>query len=69
MPSSSATPSSTSDDELRLWDGPLDSERRRRWWHERYLPTLEPLAALEAKHVLVTHGQAVVGSGAARRKR
>jgi glyoxylase-like metal-dependent hydrolase (beta-lactamase superfamily II) len=51
--------------ELRLWEGPLDSERRRRWWHERYLPTLERLAALEVEYVLVTHGQAVVGGGAA----
>lgn len=33
--------------ELRLWDDPVGSERRRRWWHERYLPTLERLAALE----------------------
>ena len=23
--------------ELRLWDDPVHSERRRRWWHERYL--------------------------------
>jgi len=55
--------------ELRLWDGPLDSERRRRWWCERYLPTLERLAALEVEHVLVTHGQAVVGDGAAALRR
>lgn len=55
--------------ELRLWDGPLVSERRRRWWHERYLPTLERLAALEAEHVLVTHGQPVVGAGAAALRR
>jgi hypothetical protein len=27
--------------ELRVWEDPVDSERRRRWWHERYLPTLE----------------------------
>jgi hypothetical protein len=55
--------------ELRVWDGPLDSERRRRWWHESYLPTLERLVALEAEHVLVTHGQAVVGDGAAALRR
>jgi hypothetical protein len=55
--------------ELRVWDDPLDSERRRRWWHERYLPTLERLAALEAEHVLVTHGQAVLGEGAAALRR
>jgi glyoxylase-like metal-dependent hydrolase (beta-lactamase superfamily II) len=51
--------------ELRVWDGPLDSASRRRWWHERYLPTLERLAALEVECILVTHGQAVVGGGAA----
>jgi hypothetical protein len=51
--------------ELRLWDDPLESERRRRWWHERYRPTLEALAALEVKHVLVTHGHPMVGNGAA----
>lgn len=55
--------------ELRLWEGPLDTERRRRWWHERYLPTLERLAAIEVEHVLVTHGQAVVGNGAATLRR
>ena len=55
--------------ELRVWDDPLDSERRRRWWRERYLPTLEPLAALEIEHVLVTHGQAVLSDGAAALRR
>lgn len=55
--------------ELRVWEDPLDSERRRRWWHERYLPTLEHLAALEAGHVLVTHGQPVLGDGAAALRR
>ena len=25
--------------ELRVWEDPLDSGRRRRWWRERYLPT------------------------------
>src|SRR5262249_2830717 len=55
--------------ELRVWEDPLDSERRRRWWRERYLPTLERLAALEPEHVLVTHGQAVLSDGAAARRR
>lgn len=50
--------------ELRVWEDPLDSERRRRWWHERYLPTLERLADLEPEHVLVTHGQPILGQGA-----
>jgi hypothetical protein len=51
--------------ELRVWDDPLDSDRRRRWWRERYLPTLEILAALDIEHVLVTHGRAVLTDGAA----
>jgi hypothetical protein len=55
--------------ELRVWEDPVDSERRRRWWQERYLPTLERLADLEAGHVLVTHGQAVLGNGAAALRR
>jgi hypothetical protein len=50
--------------ELRVWEDPLDSERRRRWWRERYLPTLERLAAVEPEHALVTHGQPILGQGA-----
>jgi len=59
----------TGNGELRAWEVPLNSERRRRWWHERYLPTLERLAALEVEHVLVTHGRAAVGDGAAALRR
>jgi hypothetical protein len=55
--------------ELRVWEDPLDTERRRRWWRERYLPTLEPLAGLGPEHVLVTHGQPVLGEGAAALRR
>lgn len=50
--------------ELRVWEDPLDSERRRHWWRERYQPTLERLAALKPEHVLVTHGQPILGRGA-----
>ena len=49
--------------ELRVWEDPVDSERRRHWWRERYLPTLERLAAMEPEHVLVTHGQPILGQG------
>jgi hypothetical protein len=55
--------------ELRVWEDPVDSERRRRWWHERYLPTLTRLAALEVEHVLATHGNAILGNGAAALRR
>jgi len=57
----------TGDGELRVRDDPPDTERRRRWWRERYLPTLEALANLDIEHVLVTHGRAVPGDGAAAR--
>ena len=30
--------------ELHVWEDPLDSQRRRRCWHERYLPALQRLA-------------------------
>jgi hypothetical protein len=59
----------TGSGELRVWDDPLDTERRRRWWRERYLPTLERLAALQTEHVLVTHGQAILSDGAAALRR
>ncbi len=48
---------------------PVDSQRRRRWWDERCLPTFERLAALEAEHILVTHGQPVVAGGTAALRR
>ena len=50
--------------ELRVWEDALDSERRRRWWVEKYRPTLQALAALQPEHVLVTHGDPVVHDGA-----
>jgi hypothetical protein len=53
----------TGQGELRVWEDPLDSERRRRWWNERYRPTLERLATLDVEHVLVTHGQSALGDG------
>lgn len=59
----------TGDGALRLWAAPLDSERRRRWWHGNYLPTLERLADLDIEHVLVTHGQPVLGNGKAALRR
>jgi hypothetical protein len=51
--------------ELRVWTAPLESERRREWWHTRYLPTLKRLTDLEIENVLVTHGQPAVGDGKA----
>jgi hypothetical protein len=51
------------DGELRVWERALDSERRRRWYEERLLPTLRPLAELDIAHVLVTHGEPVLHRG------
>jgi hypothetical protein len=53
------------DGRLRVWDDPLDSDRRRRWWEERFLPTLRPLADLPIERVLVTHGTPILRDGAA----
>jgi hypothetical protein len=51
--------------ELRIWaDGPR-TERQRRFLHERFAPTLEPLVELEPERVLVTHGRPVLSGGAA----
>lgn len=51
--------------ELRVWDAPLETEKRRSRWATRYLPTLERLVDLEIDHVLVTRGQPAIGDGRA----
>lgn len=49
---------------LRVWEQVRDGdERRRRWYAERFLPTLEPLALLDIERVLVTHGPSVIHGG------
>jgi hypothetical protein len=48
---------------VRVWDSPLDSDNRKRWWHERYLPTLRPLLDLDFQHLLPTHGEPVLKTG------
>lgn len=50
---------------LRLWEDPVESANRRRWYEERFLPTLRVLADLGAERVLVTHGRPVLSEGAA----
>lgn len=51
--------------ELRIWvQDPVD-EKVRRFYAQRFAPTLEPLLELPVEHVLVTHGEPVVGNGAA----
>lgn len=50
---------------LRLWEDPVESDNRRRWYEERFLPTLRDLARLDVERVLVTHGRPVLSDGAA----
>jgi glyoxylase-like metal-dependent hydrolase (beta-lactamase superfamily II) len=51
------------DGELRVWES-LDSERRRSWYEQRFLTTLEALTRLDVDRVLVTHGDPVLRDGA-----
>jgi hypothetical protein len=54
----------TPDGELRVWvQDPVD-DKRLRWYRERFAPTLEPLLALPAERILVTHGEPVLDGGA-----
>jgi glyoxylase-like metal-dependent hydrolase (beta-lactamase superfamily II) len=48
------------DGSLRIW---AQGRVEPTWYKERFLPTLQPLMALDVAHVLVTHGPAVVGRG------
>lgn len=54
----------TPEGELRMWCQERDEPERRAFYRERFAPTLGPLADLEPAHVLVTHGEPVVGDGA-----
>ena len=48
------------DGSLRIWNFSAGKEA---WYRTRFLPSLEPLAALEVETVLVTHGPPVVRGG------
>ena len=52
------------DGELRVWPRHREIERRRIWYEQRFLPTLEPLTRLDVERVLVTHGEPVLRDGA-----
>ena len=55
--------------ELRIWvQDPVD-DKQRRFYRQRFGPTLDPLLELPVEHVLVTHGEPVVGNGARALKR
>lgn len=51
------------DGELRVWED-LEGGRRRAWYEQRFLPTLEALTRLDSERVLVTHGGPVLRDGA-----
>jgi len=48
---------------LRVWEQIGADKRRERWYADRFLPTLEPLALLDIDRVLVTHGPSVTHGG------
>jgi len=50
------------EDRLRVWEN-LGDHKDPDWYPKRFLPTLEPLVALEPEHVLVTHGPSAIGDG------
>jgi glyoxylase-like metal-dependent hydrolase (beta-lactamase superfamily II) len=52
------------DGELRVWEEKIASDRRRTWYEQRLLPTLDALTRLDVKRVLVTHGEPVLRDGA-----
>lgn len=51
------------DDSLRVWQD-VANDRQLAWYRKRLVPSLEPLLALEADRVLVTHGSPVLHGGA-----
>jgi hypothetical protein len=50
-------------DGLRMWCNDRLDERRRRFYAERFGPSVAPIAEEPFDHVLVTHGPAVVEDG------
>ena len=55
--------------ELVVWSHEELDDRRLRFYSERFSPTLEPLIALDAERILVTHGDPVLEQGAQALKR
>ena len=51
--------------ELRVWTQDAVDDKARRFFRERFAPTFDPLLELPVEHVLVTHGEPIVGDGAA----
>jgi hypothetical protein len=55
----------TPEGELRMWAHESLDDRRRRFYRDRFAPTLAPLVELPVERVLVTHGEPVLADGAA----
>ena len=55
----------TPEGDLRLWHTDRVDDARARWYRERFVPTLEPLRALDLERILVTHGEPVLRDGSA----
>jgi hypothetical protein len=51
------------DDRLRVWSDRRIDEDVLRFYRERFNPTLEPLVAIAANRMLMTHGPSVLESG------
>jgi hypothetical protein len=46
-----------------MWADKRVDEKVRRFYAERFAPTLEPLLELDVERVLVTHGEPVLEAG------
>jgi hypothetical protein len=51
--------------DLRVWVQHELTDKRRRWYRERLVPSLAGLASLDVERVLVTHGAPVLRDGSA----
>jgi len=51
------------DGELRVWAHDKIDDKVRRFYRERFNPTLRPLLELDVERVLVTHGEPVLSGG------
>ena len=55
----------TPEGELRMWHFDPVDDARKRWYRERFVPTLQPLRELSLQRILVTHGEPVLSDGSA----
>jgi hypothetical protein len=53
----------TPDGDLRMWATEPVDDKRRRFYRDRFAPTLAPLLELPVEHVLATHGEPIADGG------